>query len=104
VVAVAAPVAAVVATAVAAAATKRSQRYSDVSLTTKRSFGTFLRCARNWAEAALRCQQSGGMVRRGHCCEWRGLRGRPASNLSNSQLGSSRSNLATTPICQGITR
>ena len=34
----------------------------------------------------------------------RGLRARPASALSNSAFGSRRSSLATTPICQGITR
>lgn len=32
------------------------------------------------------------------------LRGRPASRRSNTGLGSRRSNLATTPICQGMTR
>jgi hypothetical protein len=32
------------------------------------------------------------------------LRGRPASALSYSQLGSKRNSLATIPICQGITR
>ena len=35
---------------------------------------------------------------------WRCLRGRPASNRSNKGLGNSRSTLATTPICQGMTR
>jgi hypothetical protein len=34
----------------------------------------------------------------------RGLRGRPANRRSNRALGSKRSNLATTPICHGITR
>ena len=33
----------------------------------------------------------------------RGFLGRPAIALSNSQFGSSRNNLATTPICHGIT-
>jgi hypothetical protein len=32
------------------------------------------------------------------------LRGRPDSAMSYSQLGSRRSSLATTPICQGMTR
>jgi len=47
----------------------------------------------------------------GPFCFWRatqsllrGLRGRPAKALSNRALGSRRSNLATTPICHGITR
>ena len=30
--------------------------------------------------------------------------GRPASSRSNNPFGSSRNTLATTPICQGITR
>ena len=34
----------------------------------------------------------------------RRLRGRPASSLSNTALGSMRNSLATTPICQGMTR
>lgn len=75
-----------VVTAVAVAATKHLLLGSDFGLTTKGPSGPFCFC---YVVQTLLL---------------RGLRGRPAKALSNRALGSRRSTLATTPICQGITR
>jgi hypothetical protein len=78
--------AAVVVTAVAVAATK--QLPPENISNQKRAFGPFFVASTQRYQASV----------------MRFLRGRPDKTLSYNQLGNRRRALATTPICQGITR
>ena len=86
-VAVDAPVAVVV-TAVAVAATKLLPEWGQVPQSIKGPRALF-----SWSDRV--CD---------HVSVARCLRGRPDNTLSYSAFGNIRSNLATQPICQGITR
>jgi len=95
----AAAMAAVVATVVAAtAATEPRQLFLS-----KGPSGAFFMVGWIWLQWLAAQRPTGGY--RPYCTSvWRRLRGRPANTLSKRGLGSMRSSLATTPICQGITR
>ena len=63
-----------------------------------------LRLRRRIGQAEQRGQQGARQCGERLHSPWRRLRGRPASTRSSKGLGSSRISLATTPICQGMTR
>ncbi len=75
----------------AAAAVAVTNALTGISSHSKRLFGAFFvstRCIQ-WVWESADC---------------RGLRARPTNNLSNIALGNKRINLATIPICHGMTR